>query len=258
MKNRRAPRHERERHFIALSIAKFHNKFDYSLVEYTNNHTPVRIICPIHGEFQQRPQNHLDSKEGCYQCGKARAGRNHRLSKEEFIRRSNIVHSQYYDYSKVEYIDSFTPVIVTCPIHGDFTQQPNDHMFHGNGCKQCGYENRMSKGEQKIATWLEQNNMEHRFQYSFDDLKANDGINSLRYDFFLPNEEMLIEFDGPHHEQPITYAGTGEEKAERTHLLTVEYDRKKEDYAKENGYTILRIPYNCLKEIEEVLSSNLL
>lgn len=116
----------------------------------------------------------------------------------------------------------------------------------------------MSKGEQKIATWLEQNNMEHRFQYSFDDLKANDGINSLRYDFFLPNEEMLIEFDGPHHEQPITYAGTGEEKAERTHLLTVEYDRKKEDYAKENGYTILRIPYNCLKEIEEVLSSNLL
>ena len=116
----------------------------------------------------------------------------------------------------------------------------------------------MTRGEKKIAEWLDENSVDYMFQHSFADLKANDGINPLRYDFFIPSEKMLVEFDGPHHDQPIAYAGTSIEKAERTHRLTIEYDKKKEDYAKENGYMILRIPYSRLKEVREVLSSVLL
>lgn len=44
------------------------NKYDYSLVNYKNTDTKVTIICPIHGEFNQTPSNHLNGK-GCFKCG---------------------------------------------------------------------------------------------------------------------------------------------------------------------------------------------
>lgn len=243
--------------FLNESNVKHKGKFDYSLVVYTNNHTPVTIICPIHGKFKQRPANHLSSKEGCYQCGKNRAGKNHRLTKEEFISRAQDFHGTFYDYSLVEYVDSFTPVKIICPKHGEFKQQPNDHMFHGNGCKKCGYENRMSIGEQKIERFLQKCNMEFFSQYTFEDLRADDGKNLLRYDFCIPSQKLLIEFDGPHHERPITYKGTTIQNATLTHEKTKKYDRKKKEYASKNGYFLLRIPYSKIKEVDRILTLHL-
>lgn len=56
---------------------------------------------------------------------------------EEFIEKATIKHNNKYDYSKVVYINSWTKVIITCPIHGDFEQQPSSHI-QGNGCNKCG------------------------------------------------------------------------------------------------------------------------
>lgn len=108
------------------------NKYDYTKVEYINSHTKVCIICPKHGEFWQKPNNHIGNNQGCPKCCRTK-----KLITEEFIKEAKEIHGNKYDYSKVEYINNKTKVCIICPIHGEFWQTPNKHLS-GNGCKECG------------------------------------------------------------------------------------------------------------------------
>ena len=91
------------------------------MVEYKNLTTKVRIICPIHGIFEQTPSHHLEGK-GCAKC----VGRN--KTTEDFIKEAQYVHGDKYDYSKSEYKGSKTKVCIICPEHGEFWQLPNNHV----------------------------------------------------------------------------------------------------------------------------------
>ena len=108
------------------------DKYDYSKVEYINNHTKVCIICPEHGEFWQKPIHHTQGK-GCPYCGGTK-----KLSTEEFIKRANEIHKEKYDYSKVEYKTTETKVCIICPEHGEFWQTPHAHLAGQNCPKCCG------------------------------------------------------------------------------------------------------------------------
>ena len=116
--------------FINKSYVIHGDKYDYSKVEYMNNYTKVCIICPEHGEFYQRPSDHLKGS-GCPKCAK-----NKRLTTNEFIESAKKIHGDKYDYSKVEYVNSQTKVCIICPEHGEFWQTPNAHL-NGNGCPYC-------------------------------------------------------------------------------------------------------------------------
>jgi len=129
------------KHFVNFleKANKFHNnKYDYSKVDYVDAHTKVTIICPRHGEFQQSPNAHIT--HGCAKCAVEDSEHNinqKRKAKETFIPKSNEVHNNKYDYSKVEYVDPHTKVTIICPIHGEFQQRPSHHLC-GNGCSECG------------------------------------------------------------------------------------------------------------------------
>ena len=56
-----------------------------------------------------------------------------RKTKDEFINEVKIVHNDFYDYSKVNYINNKEKVIIVCPKHGEFLQSPNKHLT-GRGC----------------------------------------------------------------------------------------------------------------------------
>lgn len=114
------------------------DKYDYSKVEYVNNYTKVCIICPIHGEFWQKPHNHLNGK-GCRECAYAQTSKRCRYSTKDFIRKAKEIHGDKYDYSKVEYTRNIDKVRIKCSIHGEFWQTPNDHI-DGCGCPECGKE----------------------------------------------------------------------------------------------------------------------
>lgn len=114
------------------------DKYDYSKVEYINNYTNVIIICPKHGEFKQLPINHLKG-EGCYECGRESTANSKRVSVEESIRKSKLIHGNFYDYSKVTYNKVTDRVTIICPIHGEFEQTMNNHLI-GNGCPKCAKE----------------------------------------------------------------------------------------------------------------------
>ncbi len=106
------------------------HKYDYSKVKFTNVNNFVTIICPVHGEYEQRVKVHLRGY-GCPYCGGSR-----RLTTEEFIEKANIVHKGRYDYSKAEYVNTSTKLCIICPDHGEFWQVPNNHLL-GAGCPKC-------------------------------------------------------------------------------------------------------------------------
>lgn len=107
--------------------------YDYSKSIYIRREDKVIIICRKHGEFMQRPQHHLIGKSGCPKCAHDKL----RGSLEEFIDRSKKIHGDEYDYSKVVYVNNYTPVKIICKKHGEFQQAPDNHMRAGFGCKFC-------------------------------------------------------------------------------------------------------------------------
>lgn len=122
--------------FIARAKALHGDRYDYSMVEYVNNQTPVSIICPIHGVFVKRPNDHLRGR-GCPKCARAAQSVRQAMSQDVWIERAKRIHHNKYDYSKVTYINNHTPIKIVCPVHGEFMQMPASHNS-GKGCPICG------------------------------------------------------------------------------------------------------------------------
>ena len=173
--------------------------YDYSKVNYVNMHTEVIIICPKHGNFPQTPSNHLNG-QGCYLCGLGKRANNRKLTTAEFIEKANKVQGiGRYDYSKVDYVDAQTEVIIICPNHEipyEFPQTPNNHLS-GHGCSKC---KNNYKGEIAIENYLTRNNIKFEAQKRFKDCKDK---RPLPFDFYLPYYNLCIEFDGEGHFKPI-------------------------------------------------------
>lgn len=128
----------REKDFINKALIIHKNKYDYDKVIYRNMFTPVIICCPEHGEFMQKPMKHLRGN-GCPTCGKEKSHETRKQkSADSFEQRAIEVHGSKYDYSRVEYVDCYTPVEIICHIHGSFWQRPIDHT-QGCGCPRCAW-----------------------------------------------------------------------------------------------------------------------
>ena len=122
------------------------NKYDYSNVDYKNNRTKVIIICKVHGDFLMAPSSHTNAKRGCPQCSNI-LHPNIKKTTDQFIQEAKAIHGDKYDYSKVDYTNSHSKVIIRCKIHGDFTQVPCSHL-RGIGCKGCGLNVTIKNGEE--------------------------------------------------------------------------------------------------------------
>lgn len=116
--------------FIKRCKEKHGDKYCYVLTKYNNMHTKITIICPIHGIFEQKAQDH-SLGYGCTFC----SGTNLK-SNEDFIKDAQKIHGVKYKYHNVDYKGNKTKIIITCRIHGDFEQLPADHL-KGSGCPWC-------------------------------------------------------------------------------------------------------------------------
>jgi len=110
--------------------------YDYSMARYLDSKTPVTILCPDHGMFNQSPDTHL-SGSGCPACGKEGAAAAVRYSQEEFISASEKIHNGKYSYELCTYTSIFSKIKIVCPAHGVFMQSPAVHL-RGCGCPICG------------------------------------------------------------------------------------------------------------------------
>ena len=135
-----------------IEASKKHNfKYDYSLIKnYKNAKEKVQIICPIHGEFEMSFDAHINKGRGCPLCSNRPT-----YDKKLFIKKSNEVHNNEYDYSKVidfgyGKMDRNTKVDVVCHKHGKFSTTIYNHL-QGYGCPKCGYETTAKKRTRPFA-----------------------------------------------------------------------------------------------------------
>jgi hypothetical protein len=223
---------------IIENFKKVHgDKYNYSKVNYKNTHEKVIIICPIHGEFEQSPHNHLIW--GCQICSGVK-----KLTTEDFIKKSKEVHGDKYDYSLVDYKGAFEKVTIICPIHGKFEQIARNHFYGNHGCSMC----KTSKGEKLIISFLKENNITYIYQKRFRGCKNK---NMLPFDFYLPSYNICIEFQGEQHYVVKSFFG-GKSGLENRKIN----DNIKRNFCKENKIKLIRIKYN--KNIEAILTRHLL
>lgn len=144
-----------------IAAKKIHgDRYDYSKVLYTRSKINVTIICRDHGEFNQTPSVHLKGS-GCAIC----SGGGRSSNTQEFIKKAICVHSDRYDYSKVNYDGRGNNITIICKIHGEFLQTPNAHL-RGCGCQKCG-------GKLKSSTleFIDRAITIHNGVYSYADVK---------------------------------------------------------------------------------------
>jgi very-short-patch-repair endonuclease len=158
-----------------------------------------------------------------------------------------------------------TKVVIICKNHNiEFTQSPTNHLHGAIGCPVCNknVKPRISRkslipnvniikpktnsaGEKLIEFWLNKNSIDYEKQKTFDGCKNR---RKLRYDFYLPNQNVLIEYDGRQHFVSVKSFG-GENGFKTTQIN----DKIKTEYAVNNGYNLLRIPYTEKESISDVL-----
>jgi hypothetical protein len=221
--------------FIKKSNIKHNHKYNYDKVIYINNKIDVIITCKKHGDFEQRPDNHL-SGSGCSYC-------NYKISNEEFIHRSKIIHGYKYLYDKTEYKKNRDYVTIKCKKHGYFNQLARIHLA-GFGCIKCNE----SLGELSISKILEKNNIKFLKQYKFEDCR---NTLKLPFDFFLPEYNICIEYNGIQHYEPIDFFGGHDSFRYRKKL-----DKIKEDYCRNNNIEIIIISYK--DDISKIINSLIL
>lgn len=223
--------------FINKSIEIHGNKFDYSKTEFKNVRSKIIIICPNHGEISIRVSNHIHMKQGCNDCSRDK----HRLTELSKERLENLknIHNNKYEYKDLSVTKGLINII--CPNHGPFIQYLYYHEY-GHGCSEC---NSTSRGEDRIKYFLENLNIRFKRNYEFEDCKR---IKRLRFDFYLPELNMCIEYDGEHHFEENEYFGEGNLEYMK------ENDRIKNEYCQSKNIKLIRIPFYDYKNIETILN----
>ncbi|MDR0676612.1 MAG: DUF723 domain-containing protein [Elusimicrobiota bacterium] len=173
--------------FIEMVRQVHEDKYDYSLVEYTGCKNLIKIICPKHGIFEQKPYLHLNGK-GCYLCGLEKIGDLKRKTVEQFIEEARQIHGEKYDYSLVEYKNAHTKVKIICPKHGVFEMRPNNHTSQQQGCPKCANNN--SKAEEEVYNFISS-------LYSGEIIRRSKSIiNNFELDIYIPEKKLAIEYNG--------------------------------------------------------------
>lgn len=144
---------------------KVHNGFyDYSLVEYTGAFNHVKIICPVHGQFEQEAKVHLQGS-GCSKCANEQAIKPF----EEFYNNLSDKFKTDYIFDKDNYKSASEPIDVVCKKHGVFTQVPI-RMTRGHGCHKCAYDTTASKARLKPEDIINRANEVHDNKYTYGSL----------------------------------------------------------------------------------------
>lgn len=219
--------------FIQKAIEVHRDIYKYTKVKYINNHTKIIIECKKHGDFEQTPGNHLSDK-GCTKCKYEKIASVIRKDKESFVNKSLKIHGNLYDYTLVSYIAAKIPVEIICNKHGSFWQKPNNHL-NGSGCPLC----KSSRGETVIRLLLEKYSINYIREY-----RIPDQIYRHRYDFYLPDYNLLIEFHGIQHYKSIKRFG-GDEGLDRVKFR----DTFKKHLAKSIGIKLISFNYIDLKQL---------
>lgn len=203
---------------------KYNNEYEYDLSNFKNNESIISVKCKLHGWFSMKCSNHLFWQK-CKKCSQTV------YTNEHFINLCSKIHNNYYDYKHVKYENYKSRIEIICPKHGSFFQNARTH-FRGHGCPSCN----LSKGEIYIESYLLKNNIKFDKQKKFENCFFK---YKLPFDFYLPEYNICIEYDGYQHFNPVNFFG-GMKKFNEQKLR----DTIKNNFCLENDIKLFRIKFS--------------
>jgi len=228
---------------LISSLKEVHGEYlDFSNIEYKGFGEKVLVLCPQHGPFNKNVADLLIGKQGCPKCSWVKMGDKYAWNLKIFIDKANLIHNNLYDYSTTKYTNATTKVNIICLKHGSFEQHPKDHINQQQGCPSCS----QSKGEILVSKILKELDLDFKSQHTFEGCVNK---RKLVFDFYLPQYQICIEFDGIQHSTPIKFFGG---------LKSFNYikhnDNIKNIYCNENNITLIRINYNQISKIKQLIN----
>lgn len=212
--------------------------------EYINSTTPILHKCKIDGHVWCAAPNNILNGCGCPECKFRKLSKLFSRTHEEYAKEVENCNS---DIEVVgQYVNARTPILHRCKLDGYEWYAIPYNILLGQGCPQC----KESSGERVVRQLLEYYDIQYIYQKTFQDCKD---IQMLPFDFYLPDYNICIEYDGRQHFEPVDFAGKGEEWAQQQFIKIQCHDEIKNKYCKDNNIPLLRIPY--FKNIEEELNN---
>jgi len=215
-------------------VTKVHDgKYDYSVTNFTGSHNQIDIVCPIHGRFTQMATNHLSGK-GCNKCAREQVAVVLSTTLDEFVIKANNVHSNKYDYSKIQFRGLGSDVVIVCPDHGEFIQKPKNHLT-GRGCRLCSIG--ISRGERELASFIQ--------ELGIMTATSNRSIIApYELDIVVPDQKVAIEYCGNYWHSQLNG------KSRKYHLDKLEL-------AESQGYRLLTIFEDEWKNHQGIVESRI-
>lgn len=158
------PNEEYRQRFIEKARQVHGDFYNYDNLVYIQSKINVTITCPKHGDFTVLPDVHLRGSK-CKECLKEER----KLPKEDkaqiFIEKAKKVHGDLYTYDNVVYVNSETPVRITCKKHGDFEMIPKTHI-QGFKCQHCRFGGTVEERQERFIREAKEMHKERNYDYS--------------------------------------------------------------------------------------------
>lgn len=197
--------------------------------------------CVIDGNIVQIREAHLKNGVGCMVCAGKKRGIEQRKSHDEYVAEMSVKNP--FMTIVGTYVDQDTKIQYVCKVCGHEGESLPNNLLRGGGCPEC----KMSNGEKKILKYLNDNKIPFKSQHAFQDCR---NILPLPFDFYLPDYNMCIEYDGEQHFYPVDFFGGEEKFLSRQHN-----DMIKTQYCKDNNILLCRIRYD--QDIKQQLDESL-
>ena len=218
------------------------------LEEYQYSREKIKVQCKVCGHvWYSYPYSLLDGN-GCKPCAMRYVQKLRIKTHEDFL---NDLKQRNPNYDKIRFLTKYkmyeSPILCECLECNEIWESTPHNLLSGSACCACN----LSKGEGKIRQFLKDNNIKYEPQKQFDGLLGCGGKN-LRFDFYLPDNRILIEYQGEYHDNSVP----SQTKDEFERLC--EHDRRKKIFAQNNNYKLLEIWYKDFDNIELILRNQLL
>lgn len=210
----------------------------------------IKCRCKVCGYKWETTPNDLQKGHGCAKCGDKRMSQKLTRTHEEFMERLHQVNPNIEILGT--YITSTTKIKVRCKIDGYEWEVKPTKLLNESGCPKC----KITKGEKRIAQYLD--DLGIAYIYNMGYFKDLVGVNGrlLRPDFIIPSMKIWIEYDGIQHFEPVNFKGAmNEQQIQELFEYTQQNDQIKNQYAKDNNWTLIRIPYWDIDNIEQILDA---
>ena len=223
------------------------------LEKYKGGHMKIRCRCKIHNREWSTTPGELYHGSGCPECCSERIRKALSWSKGDFVIRLEKVNPDIEVLG--EYINRETDIKCRCKKCGYVWHPKPYNLLYGKptGCPKC---QSYSKGEDRIQEYLELNLIPYRIHKSYHDLLGIGG-KKLSFDFYLPEYNLLIEYQGQQHENPTTFGNMSVEEAQKQFKIQQEHDRRKRNYAQDHEIKLLEIWYYDYNNIHQILDDKL-